>query len=528
MPTKKIKRYAWPCLEGLFWLAWWRFLIVWVPFPKWRSKWGIEQAETLKTPLTDTEQDHVALVQSVIAFVSRCVPWKSLCLDKALAAQSMLNKRGLDTTLYVGMIRAEKTPEGQNKPPGSFAAHAWLRCGPRWAVGLHRHVTYGVVGTYAKEAVRPSRHQEWALLLDWIRAAVTGNPPMPLTASQCAALSPQRFQTLMTRHRLHLLLTDTVIAQLGAGHPIAQQAKQVRDRNVYATLALKALTHTVSDTFKARQIPVVFLKGTPLNTLLYGEVFRRFSRDIDLLVAQDHFWEAHDALLSLGYQPQSDIYRRMAAQKLPPTVDFSYVHPDHHHVIELHSQVHEVNPIPLIPFTQVEEIPIPQPEAYFLYLCFHGAKHCWQRIAWLVDIAQFVQKVPLDWEKIDALMRERNLARSVLEAQYMLEKFLKIKPILPQKLSRRVGVWDALWIRFRVRHINRIWRRYSTHPDEDHNTHAYTYFFYHQLLLKTWAQKWEYLQKMLMKSERAVTLRLANPRWGFWRVASVSLLQKWT
>ena len=42
--------------------------------------------------------------------------WRSMCLEKALAGKWMLRRRGIPSTMYVGMTRQD----------GSFVAHAWL------------------------------------------------------------------------------------------------------------------------------------------------------------------------------------------------------------------------------------------------------------------------------------------------------------------------------------------------------------------------------------------------------------------
>ena len=53
------------------------------------------------------------------AMVERVAPhtwWRSMCLEKALAGKWMLRRRGIDSTMYVGMAK-----EGNG-----FIAHAWL------------------------------------------------------------------------------------------------------------------------------------------------------------------------------------------------------------------------------------------------------------------------------------------------------------------------------------------------------------------------------------------------------------------
>src|SRR5262249_23470259 len=52
----------------------------------------------------------------LIERVARITWWRSMCLEKALACKWMLRRRGIPSTMYVGMAK-------QNE---GFAAHAWL------------------------------------------------------------------------------------------------------------------------------------------------------------------------------------------------------------------------------------------------------------------------------------------------------------------------------------------------------------------------------------------------------------------
>jgi hypothetical protein len=58
--------------------------------------------------------------------------WRSMCLEKALAGRWMLRRRGIPSTMYVGMAKRD----------GNFIAHAWL-------VGEGRTVTGASEENYA-------------------------------------------------------------------------------------------------------------------------------------------------------------------------------------------------------------------------------------------------------------------------------------------------------------------------------------------------------------------------------------------
>jgi hypothetical protein len=74
--------------------------------------------------------------------VARFTCWRSMCLEKALAGRWMLRRRGIASTVYVGMAR-----QGLE-----FVAHAWL-------VGEGRTLTGAGKTVYATLAEFREPHQ---------------------------------------------------------------------------------------------------------------------------------------------------------------------------------------------------------------------------------------------------------------------------------------------------------------------------------------------------------------------------------
>ncbi|AIQ45094.1 stage V sporulation protein S [Paenibacillus sp. FSL R7-0273] len=72
---------------------------------------------------------------------SRLTPWKSTCMVRAVAALGMLEKRGIESTLYMGVARDKQ---------GQMIAHAWLRSGPYYVSGDDAMRGFVVVQKFAK------------------------------------------------------------------------------------------------------------------------------------------------------------------------------------------------------------------------------------------------------------------------------------------------------------------------------------------------------------------------------------------
>lgn len=54
------------------------------------------------------------------------------------------------------------------------------------------------------------------------------------------------------------------------------------------------------------------------------------------------------------------------------------------------------------------------PELLLIFLCWHGTKHLWEKLVWVVDVHALITKEPgLDWGKVESLARESRTRRMV-------------------------------------------------------------------------------------------------------------------
>ncbi len=89
------------------------------------------------------EQDRSATAEAVrvrwaVETAARHLPWKPVCLPQAVAAQRMLRRRGIPSTLYLGV-----------DPGRGYDAHAWVRAGKVVVTGGPRPDHFTVVSTFA-------------------------------------------------------------------------------------------------------------------------------------------------------------------------------------------------------------------------------------------------------------------------------------------------------------------------------------------------------------------------------------------
>jgi hypothetical protein len=71
----------------------------------------------------------------------RRVPLTWSCLTQAIAAKAMLRRRGIASTLYLGVDTGS---------PTGLSAHAWLRAGPEVVTGEAGRDQFGTVASFAE------------------------------------------------------------------------------------------------------------------------------------------------------------------------------------------------------------------------------------------------------------------------------------------------------------------------------------------------------------------------------------------
>lgn len=130
----------WLLLEAVAWLSWAKLLLILAPFRWIAPRLGKLKAESSPT-ITPAERTLALAVSWAVQSAARYVPMGFVCLPQAIAAKWMLRRRGVATTLYLGLAR----PEGIG-----FTAHAWLRAGDKILTGRVESRTHTAIATFAE------------------------------------------------------------------------------------------------------------------------------------------------------------------------------------------------------------------------------------------------------------------------------------------------------------------------------------------------------------------------------------------
>ena len=133
----RLRRLSWRerliLAEALVMLGLARLALIILPFRRLASH--------LARPLVDGKRGDLGEARRVgvaLHHAARVTPWRSKCLEQAVAGQWMLRRRGLRGTLSLGVAKEGEVME----------AHAWLRCGEQIVTGGQEVARYGVVARF--------------------------------------------------------------------------------------------------------------------------------------------------------------------------------------------------------------------------------------------------------------------------------------------------------------------------------------------------------------------------------------------
>ncbi|ENQ3106098.1 Transglutaminase-like superfamily protein [Bacillus sp. 491mf] len=127
-------------IEAYIYLGWARILKG-RPFSKIAPTLGVPMNET---SLSYNESNKFVLrdISEAIHIMSRHTFWESKCLVRAIAGMKMLERRQMESTLYLGTAKDEN---------GNMIAHAWLRSGPFYITGAEEMKRFTVVNKFARK-----------------------------------------------------------------------------------------------------------------------------------------------------------------------------------------------------------------------------------------------------------------------------------------------------------------------------------------------------------------------------------------
>ena len=198
--------------------------------------------------------------------------------------------------------------------------------------------------------------------------------------------------------------------------------KQTARLNAAGILLLSSELIKISHKLHVNHIPVLAMKGLAISHWLYDSPGLRSSGDIDLLINSKNWKSALTCMKKLGYEMSPIADRlvpdsRFSKQFIQAQKDVSFKHKHNSTYVELHWRFAPNNDVFPLEFDKAwdartefdirgNSISQLSDEMHAVYLCYHGARHGWDKLFWLYDIALLMLSDKTDWNVILEIAKE--------------------------------------------------------------------------------------------------------------------------
>lgn len=299
---------------------------------------------------------------------------------------------------------------------------------------------------------------------------------------------------LIAAHRHHVLplcyRSLTRLAGADLPEPVMGRLRGAFHGNVRRNLFLTRELFEVMDLLRAEGIRSIPYKGPAVACQLYRDLSLRQFADLDVIVGVKDVVSAIRVLERRGYRLEKARSEEQLRAYLGSGKDVTLLRADGLVNLEIHWAITtEKDPIRIRPAslwqglrpltmagTRVQTFGL---EWLLLLLCIHGAKHLWEKLGWLCDVAEIVRSQPaLDWDVALDKAAETGASRILLLGLGLSDELLGARPparildaitadkvVMPLRSQIRSwlfeGTGDALDLGERERYFMRLRERPS-------------------------------------------------------------------
>jgi hypothetical protein len=382
-----------------------------------------------------------------------------------------------------------------------------------------------VVGPSDPAGVTPPEH---TLLL---AAAAVDHRVTRASLDRALAASPD--WTEAVRLALAHRLAPALLAALEAADPAAVPAdllaalrdhcRTLRDDSAALIAEQRALLRDLA----AQSVAAIPFKGPLLGAYLFDDAGMRPSRDIDILVRSDDLGRVADVLESRGYvstttrpggepltRGQQSMHRRFecehqfwrASDRSVVEPHWALTPPTHAIDADFDGMFARARPMTLAG----ESVLMLAPEDLLLALCVHGAKHRWERLVWMRDVAALVARADLDLDACLAHARRHGCARLLLIGLALAQRCARAelpaavaRAIERDRTARELADWACGWLFTPM--------DYDTHPLRDGRVDRFRL-----LMRERWPDRARYIVRTCLSPDLGDVRKVALPDGAEW------------
>lgn len=308
---------------------------------------------------------------------------------------------------------------------------------------------------------------EHELLLQCARTRVCEDDARRVRALARAGLDWDYLVGLARRHTVLPLLQRQLEAHAGDAAPfdVRRTLGEKFRANAARNLLLAGELVRITRRLEALGVGALAYKGPALAASAYGDLTLRRFLDLDIIVRRRDVPRARALLRSLGFGATGGLSPSQEDVLLRSQHNLALARDGGRLTVELHWDVAQRR-FAAVPLTESVwaravavrvgggEVKSLAPEDLLVALCVHGAKHFWERLAWVCDVAELLGSNPnLDWQLVGALARDSRVERMLMLGLDLASGLLGAP--LPEELRRRARA-DAAASRLSVEVARRM------------------------------------------------------------------------
>jgi Uncharacterised nucleotidyltransferase len=205
--------------------------------------------------------------------------------------------------------------------------------------------------------------------------------------------------------------------------------------------------------FEDAHLLVIPYKGPILAWIAYGSFVRREYSDLDFVVEQRCIPDVVTLLNASGYSSQFDPREVHAGQKESAPGQYSFLSSPQKILVEIHSE-RTLRYFPAAIDLQAltsrlmtveigeQSIRTFSVEDTLVMLCVHGAKHFWERLSWVLDIAKLTTAQEVNWKLVLEIAAKMESTRVLLLGLYLAHELFgaRLPDQVVQVISRDQAV----------------------------------------------------------------------------------------
>jgi hypothetical protein len=274
--------------------------------------------------------------------------------------------------------------------------------------------------------------------------------------------------------------------------------RQSQERNARHTLWLTRELLRILEKLESCGVSVLPYKGPVLAEILYGNVTMRQFSDLDLLIHSSGLPRIKSALAELGYEPGIELTQREERDYLESGYEHTFDHHLGRNLVEVQWRI-------LPRFYSVDfdvdgffQRAVPRTvsgmtlrtlcaEDLLLVLCVHAAKHAWQQLSWLCDIAELARSQQIDWNAVEEKSKRLGIQRIVAISFALAHQLLEGAP---SKLCLGGGFGSIENL------TNEIIPTLA--EGADHNTESISYFWLMIRVRERWRDRIKFLWRLIV------------------------------